>query len=742
MRLFLLILALMLGAVSPAQAQKRIVTGQVLDEVGNPIAGATIGYSDVEVTSDQEGRFQLPVSGAQANIVIVADNYQTSLASVVRGQLHLEVRLTTSEGTGEVIRILGKSEIIETKATRYEMGPELIRRVPGAGNDALKSIQTMPGVGRVPYGMGGLVLRGNSPRDSNVYLDGIEVPLLYHFGGLASFYPSTTLKSLELMGGGYSTEFGRGQGGLVTVESRGARDDYWRATPEMSMVDLSIQADGPTSKSGGLSIGLRRSIIDAVLPLISTSTEITTAPRYYDGQLRYDTKLWSGAKLSAGVFGSDDEIGLIYGERKDRKFTYGAQFSRFGLHFEQENESGVFTLAPWLGLDKFRMESVDQTLISKNKPYGGRSSYLHRFSLGSVRMGVDLSGGDFDVKSTTIIEDLSAVVERENTYFNAAAWLQSEMQFWDGLINVNPGIRVEHYSLSDEEVIDPRIIVSHKVNDALVVRESLGSFHQPPSISDSLWGNEDLKSSYSIQGALGAEYKLSSAWSVEGTGFYSSLQNLGIDDPDAPQSALSNLTNSKLGALSSSREFMAKQFGTFTSLVNAGTGRNMGAEFMLKYIGKYGFAWLSYTGSRAERRSTIEPESGWTRYVLDQPHVLTIIGSAKWGSWQFGARARYSSGNAFTPILGSLPGPNGVVLPIYGEEYSETLPDFFQVDLRIDKMWRRSWGSINLFVDIQNITQRVNVEGRLYDEDYEFFEETEGLPLFPAFGLSYTPRTP
>ncbi len=744
MRVFSLIvaLALLLATVSPLHAQERNLSGRVLDADGNPVAGATVAHLAAEVVTDKEGRFELPISTGFAEIVVVADNFQTLIAPVRRGQTSLELQLLkSSPAAGEVIRIMGKAPgpIAETKPTRYELGPELIRRVPGAGNDALKSIQTMPGVGRVPFGMGGLILRGNSPRDSNVYLDGIEVPLLYHFGGLASFYPSTTLKSLELLGGGYSAEFGRGLGGLVNVESRGARDDHWRTTQELSMVDLSIQADGPTSKQGGVSIGLRRSIIDAILPLVGTNSEIPTAPRYFDGQLRYDTALWSGARLSAQLFGSDDEIGLIFGERMDRKFTYSAQFARLGLRFEQETDKGTFELAPWIGTDDFRLESNDQKMRSQNTPYGGRSSYLRRTSVGSISAGLDLSGGNFEVKSTTEGDGQFAIIERDNSYFNAGAWLRAKARLLDGRINLSPGLRAEHYSLSDEVVIDPRIVISHDVNDALTIRESLGSFHQPPSISDSLWGNEDLKSSYSIQAALGAEQKFYERWSVTGTGFYSDLRNLAIDDPNAPTSALSNLTSSKLGALSSSREFMAKQFGTFTSLLNEGSGRNMGIEFMLRYISEYSFAWISYTGSRAERKSALAPEQGWTRYVLDQPHVLTIIGSTKWGNWQFGVRGRYASGNTFTPILGGTLGPNGSIQPIYGDEFSERLPDFFQLDLRIDRSWPRSWGIINAFLDIQNIYQRVNIEGRLYDDDFRSFEETQGLPLFPAFGLSFAP---
>jgi hypothetical protein len=126
--------------------------------------------------------------------------------------------------------------------------------------------------------------------------------------------------------------------------------------------------------------------------------------------------------------------------------------------------------------------------------------------------------------------------------------------------------------------------------------------------------------------------------------------------------------------------------------------------------------------------------------VLDQPHVLTVLGSIRLGSsWQVGARARYASGNPFTPILGGTPTDDGGYEPIYGDELSVRLPAFFQLDLRVDRVWIRDWGTISTYLDVQNATWRANVEGRLYEDDFTSYESTHGLPLFPAFGISYTP---
>jgi len=736
----LLPIAILLASAS-AHAQEREFSGIVTEErTGAPVSEASVSNMEYTTETDPLGRFSLRLPKHATDLVVYHDGYETSVLQIGKADADIKVALVSlGSGGSEVIEILGEAKE-DVGAGNYELGPEVIRRVPGSSNDALKALQTMPGVARVPFGLGGIVLRGTSPRDSNVYLDGMEVPLLYHFGGLASFYPSSTLKSLALVGGGYSSEYGRGQGGVVLIESREGRSDKWRASSEMSLIDLSMQADGPSGKTGSLSIGLRRSVVDAALPLVTKTTEVTSAPRYYDGQLRYDTALGPRTKLAAQLIGSDDELGIIYGMEKNKRLTYGTRFARLGATLTHETDTGDVVVAPWVGVDRFELKSTQQSVLSTNQPFGGRARYTRRFDGGEVKFGGELSAGNYEVASMTTTDRGTTEMGNADSYQNTSVWLESEFNIDDRRLNLTPGLRVEHYSLSGETVVDPRMVVTHELASGLTLRESLGLFHQPPSVADSLWGNEDLKSSNSIQATLGGTYPITKAISVSATGFYSELRNLAVDDPTAPMDGLSHFYDSKIGSLSSSREFMAKQFGTFSALRNTGAGRNVGAELLARYVGDRGFGWVAYTGSRARRRDTELADKSWHRYVLDQPHVLTAVGSFKLSSaWQVGARARYATGNPVTPIEGGQPIGNDNYLPINGAKYSERLADFFQLDLRVDREWSRPWGSIGAFLDLQNITGRKNIEGRSYEDDFSSYESTEGLPFFPSFGIVYTP---
>ncbi|MCX5747797.1 MAG: TonB-dependent receptor plug domain-containing protein [Proteobacteria bacterium] len=217
--------------------------GRVRDKAtGAPVAGAIVATGSLETTTGDDGWFELAgVSAGWIDLVVVADGYEPLVERARPGvPLRLLVVATGELGGSELITIEEKRKL-DGQATSYDVGREVIRTLPGSGNDALKSLQNLPGTSRVPFGLGGLVLRGFAPRDTNIFLDGIEVPILYHFGGLASFFPSTMIESMELVSSGYGARYGRGQGGLVELRSRPGRTDRWAVGSEVSLLDASVR---------------------------------------------------------------------------------------------------------------------------------------------------------------------------------------------------------------------------------------------------------------------------------------------------------------------------------------------------------------------------------------------------------------------------------------------------------------------------------------------------------------------
>ena len=93
------------------------------------------------------------------------------------------------------------------------------------------------------------------------------------------------------------------------------------------------------------------------------------------------------------------------------------------------------------------------------------------------------------------------------------------------------------------------------------------------------------------------------------------------------------------------------------------------------------------TLSRSERRN--HPTEDWSFFNFDQTHILTLIGSYKFGhGYQVGLRFRYVTGNPFTPNIGSFfDANNGSYASLKAPPFSGRLDAFNQLDARFDKSW-------------------------------------------------------
>src|SRR4029079_8003572 len=91
---------------------------------------------------------------------------------------HFECSARSRVGGVYETRVRGEAthpEEIKTTLSKAEL-----TTVPGTMGDPLRVIQSLPGVARYPYGLGLLIVRGANPADTGVFIDTLNVPLLYH----------------------------------------------------------------------------------------------------------------------------------------------------------------------------------------------------------------------------------------------------------------------------------------------------------------------------------------------------------------------------------------------------------------------------------------------------------------------------------------------------------------------------------------------------------------------------------
>jgi hypothetical protein len=172
---------------------------------------------------------------------------------------------------------------------------------------------------------------------------------------------------------------------------------------------------------------------------------------------------------------------------------------------------------------------------------------------------------------------------------------------------------------------------------------------------------------------------------------------------------------------------------------NEGSGYVVGTELLLKYKpDKRFFGWIAYTLSRSVRRDA--PDKPDYLFLYDQTHNLILLGSYRLGrGWEFGGRFRVISGPLYTPSDPNVPSifaaDAGSYVQHAGRPFSQRLPLFHQLDLRIDKRWQfRRW-RLNAYLDVMNAYNNQAVEGPLFSYNYSRLTYQYGLPIIPSIGL-------
>ena len=116
-----------------------------------------------------------------------------------------------------------------------------------------------------------------------------------------------------------------------------------------------------------------------------------------------------------------------------------------------------------------------------------------------------------------------------------------------------------------------------------------------------------------------------------------------------------------------------------------------------------------------------------------------LIASEAIGKWRLGFRSRVVSGPPITPVDAAVYSVDEQAwLPQFGEPFSARAPPFFALDVRVDRAFVTRRSTIDLYAEIQNITNYKNVEIPDWSEDYSRLQPVYGLPTFPAIGVKVT----
>jgi len=660
-----------------------------------------------------------------------------------------------------------KKEVVETRVRTEEA-----RRVPGTQGDTLKVVQNLPGVARSAFGSGALVVWGSAPQETRVNVDGVELPALYHVGGMRSTVNADLVKSINLSPGSYGAEYGRGLGGLVRVELRELPHEGVHGYVAADVVDASAMVSAALTPKLRIAVAGRQGYLDRVLKQVVSRDvgDYFPIPRYDDYQARATLNLGKDEDLAATFLASDDYLHraiLSSDPSKVRTQDTTLQSRRFILRYTRLLPDGSSVmLAPSFGWDSNSSAAhFGATPVTMNVDawqYALRASYRRRVSAYAiVSLGVDMQGRNSSLRRFGSINqppregdvvlfgqppgsDVNSDVWKVNL-LSTATYAFCEISL--GKLTLTPGLRFEptiidaNLRLPATEGVpnvgttrletphnplpwdnsawwllrrfpNPRLSADYRATRKLTFLAGGGVYGQPPQPEDMspVFGNPGVGMSTALHGSGGGVFKLTGTLSVEVIGFYKRLYGL------VARNALSSPPVAQ-------------------ALEQTGIGRSYGAQFLLRQELVSGFfGWLSYTVSRSERKD--RPDANWRLFDYDQTHVLTVLGSYDiWRGLQVGLRFRYATGAPRTPVLGGwLNSKENQSETIYGVQNSIRIPAFYALDARVEKgfTWRRL--KFEVFLDVQNVTNRKNPEEMTYSADFSRRDYITGLPFLAVAG--------
>ncbi len=725
------------------------VQGRIVDLVREKPLGnttVTVVETGATATSDKNGNFSVELGPGNWTLRAGKPPYEP-----------IDVTVTVAEqGRPEPVQI-GLFDRVESVQV-FELVPrekpspgatqivrEEITVVPGSRGDALAAVQSLPGVAQTgTFSLaGGLVIRGSAPQDSRVFVDGIEVPFLFHFFNLQSIFPTEMIDDIVYAPGGFGVEHGRASAGIIEMRSRRPKPE-WHGMAEISFINAAAFLQGPLLGSSHTSkydptfaVAFRRSFMDAIIPAIlpaDADLSFTALPRYYDYQARLDWMVSDRWRLGFFLFGTDDLFELTSGtdSAEDPSLT-GATF-RNATSFLRAIASATYeservtsrTSVTGMGGNFIFEAREDRYLRFDAKGASFRNETKVRIVPRlSLRTGAEaeqwfLEGHvkfprpprEGDPQNPNFTFDPPVVFDSNYPFTYLGAWLAMDIDVTSRL-TLSPGIRYDGYLRSYDHVAEPRGEAKFKLNQSTSLRASGGLYTRPPDYNDEQIQRE-LDPEKSWQATVGVEHQPWRWLTVQTTGFYTWRSDLIVWDTNRNDPSM-----------------------TERAYVNAGTGRTYGGELFVQGRGARAFGWVAYTLSRSVRRD--HPGQDQRLFDFDQTHNLIALGSWTFGKnqrWRIGGRFQFTSGKPYTPVRGSVfQSDLNYYSPEFGAVNSQRFAPLHQLDLRLDRVWKFQRWRLSAYLDVTNIYAHPAPLQQQYSYDYSETQAINGIPILPSIGI-------
>jgi hypothetical protein len=755
------------------------ISGVVVNAAGQPVEGVRVCALDTATcaTSDGQGAFRLGELRAGAyrlEILPLAGLPFTSDSVDVRAGLDgtVDITLPKVENFQQTITVTAPAFQAPEQVTSsgFLVEPRAILKSAAALQDVSRYVQGLPGVaiGTNDF-RNDIIVRGGSPLENLFVVDNVEIPNINAFanfasaGGTVSLLDAELLQDVTFLTGGYPAPYINRTSSVLQVTQREGNRRAFGGWATIGFAGAGAILEGPINAGkGSWVVSARRSFLD----LFTQDVGFGGVPVVYsfNGKAVYDLtprdRVW--AVNVAGI----DQIRLGLTESTDLE----EEIANFDIRYDGWRSATGFNWQRILGSRGVGLLGVTHSeakvgqqvkdLVAEGVPPAGVSPediiaqspvvYFEDSREGETTIKYDLTvhlpffdtvqaGGS--VKAFRINYTVESPYGNDTPYspvsgidpffldtrfrsYQTGAYLQVSKQV-ASRANVTLGGRVDHYDILSEARFSPRAGVKVRLTDTLSWNSSAGSYYQQPAFL--------FVSAFPQNASLvpwrADHYVTGLAWSPDADLRVTAeaYRKSYTDYPVA--SDLSTVSLANIGDTFDVREILFP-------LTSAGEGYSEGVElFVEKRLTStlYGQGNLSFSRTRhAGLDRVLRPGS------FDYPFVFNLVGGYRLSPvWELSARLSFLSGRPFTPYDQAVSTAQRRGVYDLTRVNAERAPNYGRVDIRVDRTFTAGGRPLNLFVGVQNVTNRRNFASYSWNRrtNTQQFGEQQGI--FPIVGLDW-----
>lgn len=735
--------------------------GLIKDAISNeplPYATVALDGTSVAVSSDEAGKFLFDdIQAGTYNVSVRLVGYQSKklFNVLVNGtrRLSLEISMEPDRKVlGEVTINAGLfNKIEEAPISVYGIGEAEIKRNPGGNRDISKAIQSLPGVAAVAGFRNDLIIRGGSSNENRFYLDGIEIPNINHFstqgatGGPVGLINVDFIRSVDFFAGSFPSNRGNALSSVMDFKLKEGRSDRKAGYAfTLGASDLALTADGSPTEKSNFIVSYRRSYLQFLFQLL----QLPFLPTYDDAMVRYKFKIDDKNELTILALGALDRVRLNTAENESEQqkiiletIPRNNQWNyTTGLVYKHYRKSSYATLV--LSRNELNNEAIKYKDNNENNPSGLILNYNSRETENKIRLEHTARTTSLKINGGILAEYVNYTNSTFNrlpfvgtidyssaiNFFKYGFFGQASGSVLKRKLGITFGFRADGNTFNSNMAnvirqLSPRVSFSYDITSRVALSTNIGRYYQLPAYTilgyrnnaGTLVNRSQAKYVSNDQIVLGVSYTSAKALKISIEAFVKKYKNYPFDLKDSV--SIANL---------------GSDFGVIGNVPVAynNDGIARGVELLLQQrLNKSMYGILAYTFVNSEFETiegNLAPSSWDFRHI-----VSATAGKYFKRNWELGMRYRYNSGAPYTPI--NIPASSiksnfditGGGIPDFSRVNSLRTNAFQQLDMRIDKKYFfKSW-SLNIFLDIQNITNSKT----LLDPTFTVQRDANGTPL-------------